>query len=314
MAALWLAGCTGPQSAVDPAGPVAGAIATLWWVLAAGATTILAAVMAAVLYATFRQPARRLPLPQIPFLIGAGLVFPTVALAALVVYGTAVGRLLTTGAEDPILIRVTGHRWWWEVHYPARADTPEVVTANELQLPVGVPVEIEVTSADVIHSFWIPRLGGKIDMIPGRVNRLRLLATEAGRFRGQCAEFCGIQHAHMGLVATAQPTAAFTEWLYARAAPAAVPAAELRVFVDRGCRQCHTVEGSDAVGAVAPVLTHFAARPTVGAATVANTPQALRAWLRDHGRSLKPGSLGPTTRDLDESDIGTIATLLERLR
>jgi cytochrome c oxidase subunit 2 len=313
-AAAWIAGCTGPQSAVAPGGPVADAIATLWWILAAGAAVILAAVTAAVLYAMFRRPERRLALPQIPFLIGAGLVFPTVTLAALVVYGTAVGRLITTPADDPVVVRVTGHRWWWEVHYPARDGTPEVVTANELHLPAGVPVELEVSSVDVIHSFWIPSLGGKIDMIPGRVNRLRVLAAEAGRFRGQCAEFCGVQHAHMGFVATAQSEAAFAEWLAARAAPAAVAALELRGFIERGCAECHTIAGSGALGAGGPVLTHFAARPTIGAATVGNTPEALRAWLRDHGRLLKPGSLGPATRELGDGDVETLAALLERLQ
>jgi cytochrome c oxidase subunit 2 len=313
-AAAWLAACTGPQSAVDPAGPVAGAIATMWWILAMGATWILAAVMAAVLYAMFRRPERRLALPEIPFLIGAGLVFPTVALAALVVYGTAVGRLITAPVDDPVVVRVTGHRWWWEVHYPARDGAPEVVTANELHLPSGVPVEIEVSSVDVIHSFWIPSLGGKIDMIPGRVNRLRVLAAEAGRFRGQCAEFCGVQHARMGFVATAHSQEAFAEWLEARAAPAAVPLPALRSFVDHGCGDCHTVAGSGAQGTRGPALTHFAARPTIGAATLVNTPATLRAWLRDHGRLLKPGSLGPVSRELDETDVETLAALLERLQ
>lgn len=311
---MWLAGCAGPQSAVDPGGPVAGAIATLWWILAVAGTAILAAVMAAVFYAMFRRHERRIPLPPTPFLIGAGLVFPTVALSALVVYGTAVGRLITTPADDPLVVRVIGHRWWWEVHYPERNGAPAVVTANELYLPVGMPVEIEVGSVDVIHSFWIPRLGGKVDMIPGRVNRVRLLAAEPGRFRAQCAEFCGVQHAHMGFVATAAAERAFAEWREARAAPADVAAAELRTFLERGCGQCHTVAGSDALGTDGPVLTHFAARPSIGAATAANTPEALRAWLRDHGRSLKPGSLGPEQRDLAESDVERIATLLESLR
>ena len=311
---LLLAGCAGEQSTLDPQGPVANDIAALWWMLCGGALGILILVMAAVSYAMFRRPDRRTDLPVVPFLIGAGLVIPTVVLTALLVYTTELGRRITAPAADPLRIEIVGHRWWWEIRYPADGDLPEVLTANELWLPLGVPVEFAVASADVIHSFWIPSLAGKVDMIPGRTNVLRLRADERGSFRAQCSEFCGMGHAHMGFRTTVDTQARFTAWRIARAAPAAIrtgPA--LALFVDRGCGECHTIAGTRADGVGAPTLTHLAARPTLGATAIRNTPRALRDWLADHGRTLKPGSLGPRPRDLEAADVEALATLLETL-
>lgn len=312
---LALGACAGEQSMLTARGPVAEAIATTWWVLFIGACVVLAIVMAAVFYAMFRDPEKRMVLPHIPFLIGAGLVFPIVVLTALLIYGTDVGRRITQAFDDPLVIEVTGHQWWWEVRYPATGDAPEVVTANELRLPVGVPVEFVIESADVVHSFWIPNLGGKVDMIPGRTNTLRLSAGEPGRFRAQCSEFCGAQHARMGFIAIAEPQADFDAWRQRRAAPASVaPGPGLTAFADSGCSGCHAIAGTDAQGRGGPVLTHLADRSTLGASAAANTPEALRAWLADHGRTLKPGSLGPPDRELDEAQIETLATFLEQLR
>lgn len=310
-----LSACTGVQSTLDPKGPVAASVATLWWLMFWGALLILLLVMAALCYAMFRDPDRRLRLPHIPFLIGAGLVFPTVGLTALLIYGTDVGRRITQAFDDPLVIHVTGHQWWWEVHYPAANGAPEVHTANELRLPVGVPVEFVIESADVVHSFWIPNLGGKVDMIPGRSNTLRLSVDRAGRFRAQCSEFCGAQHARMGLWVIAESPADFAEWRRDRAADATVISnAGFDSFMDRGCSDCHRVRGTAAQGATAPDLTHLAARPTVGAVTLPFSADTLRAWLVDHGLTLKPGSLGPDIRELDEADIAPIAEFLEGLR
>jgi cytochrome c oxidase subunit II len=309
---LGLPGCTGAQSTLDPHGPVAEAIANAWWVLFWGGLVIFALVMGVVLYAMFRRPEARPALPHLPFLIGGGLVFPIVVLTALLIYGTDVGRRITQPAENPLVIEVTGHQWWWEVRYPATEDAPEVLTANELRLPVGMPVQLTIESADVVHSFWIPNLGHKVDMIPGRTNILRLSASEAGRFRAQCSEFCGAQHARMGFIAIAEPPAEFAAWRERRAAATAVrdgPGMDL--FMERGCGNCHAIAGTAADGRAGPTLTHFADRPTLGAATAANTPGDLRAWLADHGATLKPGSLGPERRELEPDDIETIARLLE---
>jgi len=312
---LALTGCRGEQSMLDPRGPVAEAIATTWWVMFAGAVVVLAIVMTAVFYAMFRDPEKRLSLPHIPFLIGAGLVFPTVVLTALLIYGTDVGRRITQAFDAPLVIEVTGHQWWWEMRYPATGDAPEVVTANELRLPVGVPVEFVIESADVVHSLWIPNLGGKVDMIPGRTNTLRLSAGEPGRFRAQCAEFCGAQHARMGFIVIAEPQADFDAWRQRRAALATVaPGPGLRVFSDQGCSGCHAIAGTTAAGRGGPVLTHVADRPTLGGAAAANTPEALRAWLADHGHTLKAGNRGPVGAELDEAQIETLAVFLEQLQ
>jgi cytochrome c oxidase subunit II len=312
---LLLAACGGPQSALDPRGPVADAIATTWWVMFSGALGVLAVVMVALFYAMFRRPEARLRLPHIPFLIGAGLVFPTAVLTALLVYGTEVGRRIIQPADDPLVIEVIGHQWWWEVRYPAMADAPEVKTANELRLPVGVPVEFVIASADVIHSFWIPNLGGKVDMIPGRVNTLRLQAAQPGRFRGQCSEFCGAQHARMAFIAIAESQEEFDAWRVRRAGATAPPDGPgLEAFLERGCGDCHSIAGTPAEGRSGPTLTHLAHRPMLGAAAVANTPDSLRAWLADHGGTLKPGSHGPEPRELDNDAVETLARFLEQLR
>ena len=190
-----------------------------------------------------------------------------------------------------------------------------MVSANELRLPVGTPVEFVIRSADVVHSFWIPNLGGKVDMIPGRTNTLRLTAGEAGHFRAQCSEFCGAEHARMGFVAIAQPAAEFDAWRRARAAPAVVDDGPgLRAFMARGCSACHTIAGTAAQGSGGPVLTHLGDRPMLGASTVVNSPAALRLWLADHGRQMKPGSLGPGARVLDPVAVESIAVMLEGLR
>lgn len=307
--------CTGAQSTLDPQGPVAESITTLWWVLLAGAALIWVVVMATLGYAMFRSHHQRLHLPPVPFLIGAGLVFPTAGLTALLVYGTDVGRRITQTADDPLIIRVIGHQWWWEVQYPAANGVPGLVTANELRLPVGVAVEFVIESADVVHGFWIPNLGGKVDMIPGRSNTLRLSADRAGRFRAQCSEFCGAQHARMGLWVIAEPEADFAAWREDRASDAAMLSHPgLDRFMAHGCNECHTLRGTAAAGTGAPDLTHLAARPTVGAVNLPFAADTLRAWLADHGQTLKPGSLGPTPRDLDAADIDAIAAYLERLQ
>lgn len=309
-----LGGCGGQQSMLHPQGPVAESIATLWWVMFWGALVILLLVMAALWYAMFRSPQKRLQLRHLSFQVGAGLAFPIVALTVLLVYGTDVGRRITAAFDDPLVIHVIGHQWWWEVRYPAANDEPEVHTANELHLPVDVPVEFVITSADVVHSFWIPNLGGKVDMIPGRTNTLRLSASSAGRFRVQCSEFCGSQHARMGMWAIAETPADFARWRRDRAASATpVAGPGVTAFIERGCGDCHSVRGTAALGTTAPELSHLAARPTLGAMTLPFNAANLRAWLADHGHTVKPGSLGPQPRALDAADVEHIAGFLERL-
>jgi cytochrome c oxidase subunit 2 len=345
---LWA--CAGPQSALDPHGPAAEDIAGLWQVLLWGAVAIFVLVMGLLAYATFRDPGARPRVSQGAWLVGGGLLLPTTVLAALLVHGTLVGRELARPVPDALRIDVVGHRWWWSIRYAADGALPALEVANELRLPVGVPLRLHVTSADVIHSFWIPNLGGKIDMIPGRENLLRLQAAQPGRFRLQCAEFCGTGHAHMNLVAIAEPVAAFEAWRRARRHAAPPPdGPALRLFLERGCGHCHAIAGTAARGSSGPDLTQFARRATLTDAMQSNDaaqPDAvarpdvatspgnitrpddvaqprnvvsagdaarLRDWLTDHGRRQQPGG-SPVPIRLDAAEADLVASLLETPR
>jgi len=224
-----LSGCAGPQSILDPAGPSAQAIAAVWWWMLSGATLVLLAVVCIWLLAMWRN--RHVPgLPSDSeaarsghrWMVGGGIVLPVVVITALLVFGTSAGQHQLPlppawpGAAGPTRLRidVTGQQWWWSLHYPGSG----VRLRNELRLPVGRPVDIHVGSRDVIHSFWVPRLGGKLDAIPGRSGVMRLQADQPGMFRGQCAEFCGLNHAHMVMTVIAMPAAEFDAWLVAQSA------------------------------------------------------------------------------------------------
>lgn len=309
-----LAGCAGDFSALQPRGPVAAIIAEIWWVMFAAATAIFIAVLALVLYATLRAPDRRARIHPTALIVGGGLVFPSVVLAALLVYGTHAGQRMITPADEPLLIEVTARQWWWEVRYPESDGAPEVVTANELHLPVGDAVMVSLDSRDVIHSFWIPNLAGKVDVIPGRTNVLRLRADEAATFFGQCAEFCGAQHAHMKFTVVAQPRAEFDAWRASRARPAAPDEDGFRAFTAAGCHECHAVQGTRAGGTHGPDLTHVGARASLGAATVPNDGDALRRWLERHGHDVKPGNHGPDLDGIDPALADRVAAYLEALR
>lgn len=311
--ALALAACEGPQSTLDPQGPVAERIATTWWVMAIGALVVLVVVMALLFHAIWSGPAGRPRWRANVLLSVAGIAVPSLLLGALLVFGTGVGRSITQPDAGALRIEVIGHRWWWEVRYP-RADGSALLTANELWLPAGVPVEVVVTSADVIHSFWIPRLAGKMDMVPGSFNALRLLAIEPGQMRMQCAEFCGAQHAHMGMRVSVVTPPQFEAWLQQRSQPAVdLPQAAVSRFLALGCGECHRIDGSEAGGTSAPVLTHFASRPSIGGAAAAMDGVHLRRWLPDHGAAMKPGSRGPVMRQLAPADVEQLARLLEAL-
>lgn len=215
--ALLTAACRGPQSALQPHGPVAAEIAALWWVMAVGATVILALVMALLCYTLLRDQ-RRAPPRRLRWLIPAGgLFFPTLVLAALLVHGSRVGERFLPWRDDAALrIDVVGHQWWWEVLHRGEDGAAAVRMVNEVHIPAGRPVDLALTSSDVIHSFWAPGLAGKLDAIPGRVNVLRLLADAPGEYRGQCAEFCGLQHSHMAFRVIAHEPEAYARWLRAQ--------------------------------------------------------------------------------------------------
>lgn len=313
---MLLAGCQGPQSALDPAGPAAQAAAWLWWGMFAWFGLVLLLVVLLWLLALRRAPrhytpeqARRLGRRWI---IAGGVLLPGFSILVLLAFGIPLGlRMLPLPLDGPppLRIEVTGHQWWWAVRYPETG----VVTANQLILPVGRPVDVEVASADVIHAFWVPRLGGKLDMLPGRRATLRLQADRAGRYRGQCAEFCGAQHAHMALAVEALETPAFEAWQAARrtASPIAPEHAAAVEAFRPYCGECHRVAGvSD--GRRAPDLSDVGARPSLGAGTLAREEGAMRRWLREHQR-LKPHNGMPRHDHLPEASLDAIAAWLETL-
>jgi cytochrome c oxidase subunit 2 len=301
----------------EPRGPVARAIADLWWVmLALGAATF--AVFAVVLVAALRRgsPSTEEPSQARPsrLILLGGVVLPSVVLViVLALTVRTMERIPNVASEGTLRIEVVGHRWWWEIRYPQHG----IVTANEVHLPVGRPVEFRVTSADVIHSFWIPELGGKIDLIPEDVNTLVLQADEPGVHRSQCAEFCGLQHAKMRLLAIAEPAERFDQWLERERQPApparsAAASEGQQVFADAGCASCHTVRGTAADGTKGPDLTHIASRRTLASATVPNTAEQLTRWITDP-HDIKEGVQMPAT-PLDDRERRALIDYLEDLR
>lgn len=318
---LLLSGCEGGQSALQPAGGAARDIALLWWWMLGASVVILVAVVGLWLYAQFRHSsgipsetwdtAEGDPVVARRWLIGGGLVLPGAAIVALLAFGIPMGhRMLPLPlSEAPLRIEVTGHQWWWEVHYPEQG----ITTANQIHIPAGHPVDFHLNSADVIHAFWVPQLGGKLDMIPGRTNVLRLQADTPGRFRGQCAEFCGLQHARMRMTVEALPEEAFAQWVAARQAdearPVRAPDSPSAAVFDTHCSQCHSVTGDPASGG--PDLRHLHSRTLLGAGTLRHEDDGLERWLRDH-QQLKPGNRMPAHDDLDDDTLSALADWLRR--
>ena len=303
------------QSALNPAGPAAQDIVTLTTILTIGAGLILLAVMALVAYGGLRDAA---PVSTGLWVVGGGVMFPLVVLSALFLYSTRMTDALTGPVpSDALRVEVDGRQWWWEVRYSGPAGQ-SVVAANELHIPTGAAIEVSVTSPDVIHSFWVPSLGGKVDMVPGRANRLTLRADRAGVYRGQCAEYCGTQHAQMALLLVAETPEAFAAWLRAEAAPASPPSTPeatlgLEAFLANGCGACHAVRGTQALGRLGPDLTHLASRRTLAAGSLGNDARTIRAWLVA-GSALKPGNRMPSFAHLDAATLDAITAYLATLR
>lgn len=306
-------GCTRLGGLFEPASIEALRVARLFWVMAIGSGLIWLLVVAIALYASRSAPYK--PAQVRLFLFGGGVVFPLVVLSALLVYGL---RLLGSPPSQvtPLHVEVTGQQWWWRVAYP-REGSETVITANELRLPRGEPVTIALRSRDVIHSFWVPALGGKLDMIPGRDNRLVIQPTRLGVFRGACAEYCGRSHANMGLFVEVMEPDAFRAWLEAQARPAQPEATAQGqrgevLFTERGCALCHTVRGTPARGDVGPDLTHVASRHSIAAGLLPNTDAAMRRWIR-HADRLKPRTLMPS-QTIGDEDLDALVAYLGALR
>jgi cytochrome c oxidase subunit 2 len=311
--------CTGPQSALAPAGRAAARIADLFWWMTAGSAVIFVGFIGLAIYALYkRHPGDERRAGRL-LIIGGGVVFPTVVLAGLLAYGLAMlPPLVAPAPEGSLRVAVTGEQYWWRVRYLPAGDGAPIELANELVLPAGEPVQLILESSDVIHSFWVPSLAGKMDMIPGRTTRLVLEPTAPGVYRGACAELCGTSHAHMGFFVRVVERAAFDGWLAAQAAPAQPPAGDeatrgARLFLASGCGACHTVRGTRADGVIGPDLTHVGGRLSVGAGLLPPTRDGLAAFIA-RSETLKPAVHMPEFGMLAEADLAALAAYLEGLR
>jgi cytochrome c oxidase subunit 2 len=241
---------------------------------------------------------------------GVGLSLPV--LLAMAIWNFVITRAVADMPSPAALaIEVTGHRWWWEIRYRNAEPAKIITTANEIVIPTGVPIRFYVTSADVIHDFWVPKLGPKMDMVPGIWNQTWFQADVAGTYLGQCAEFCGLEHAKMGLRVRAVTPEQFAAWQTAAQAPATIALSEGHAVFARSCAACHTVRGTEAGGIVGPDLTHFADRTTLAAGILANTLDNRRRWLSETQR-LKPGALMPQV-PLSEQDLTAVVNYLGSL-
>ena len=295
---------------MQAAGEAARSIETIAWVLFIGGGLILAGVMLLLARSLKRESGSvnvRL------WVIGGGLVFPGAVLAALFAWTLPMTpSWKPVPAPGALVVRVTGHMWWWDVQYGDAG----VRTANEIRIPVGRPVFLALDSADVIHSFWVPQLAGKLDMVPGRLQHLQLTADRPGTYRGQCAEFCGEQHANMALHVVALPPAEFDAWLAAQAQPAlATPAQEAgrQAFLAQRCDACHAVRGVTGESRLGPDLTHVGTRLQLAAGTLPNTEAGRRQWIA-HVQRIKSGARMPSYERLGDETIAAISQWLGALR
>jgi cytochrome c oxidase subunit 2 len=303
-------GCSGIQSVLAPAGPQAAHIESLWWLMVWVSAAVLLLVMLATVYAVSHRRQERsldtepeaVPDPEAErkraIIVATPVGITIIALFGLQVASFTTDRTLASlPTENAVVIDVTGHQWWWEVQYVETTPSLRVTTANEIHIPVGRPVVLRLRSNDVIHSFWVPNLAGKKDLIPGHETTFSFKAERAGVFRGQCAEYCGYQHANMGFLVIAEPPEQFYAWLEKQRAIPPPPDDPIRqhgqeVFLASTCSLRHTIQGTPAAGKVAPDLTHVASRQTIAAATLPNTPGNRAGWIAD-SQGIKPGNHMP---------------------
>jgi cytochrome c oxidase subunit 2 len=314
-----LGGCAGVQSALAPSGVAAREIAALWWAMAVGAIIIYVIVLGAAFYAVRIRPERHGPLAEHVLILGGGVILPVVVLSALLTYSFSLGPSLQGPvASDALRVEVIGKQWWWEVRYLPAGNKEPVISANELRIPTGEPVEVLLESTDVIHSFWVPSLAGKTDMIPGRTNRLVLQADRPGVYRGQCAEYCGGPHALMAFYVIAEPPEDFAAWLEREAQPAQHPtdpflARGHKLFLDSGCGTCHAIRGTLADGRFGPDLTHVGGRHSLAAGILPNNRGTLAGWIAD-SQTIKPGNKMPSFNTFEGEALRALAAYLENLK
>jgi cytochrome c oxidase subunit 2 len=324
IAACLVVGCTAEvrQSAVHPAGPAAAEIAWLWWIMCGAFTAVFMLVLTLVWMALLRRAPSGTaettsregvapPFGRNGFVIAGGIILPVVVLVPLLILSLESSAELKQ-PQEALTIRVVGKMWWWEVSYPEQG----IVTANEIHIPAGEKVRLELESTDVVHSLWVPNLNGKRDLIPGITNEFWLQADEPGVYRGQCAEYCGLQHANMVLYVVAHPPDEFREWMEQRQPASSVPVDPVlsrgqQVFQSAGCATCHAVRGTAAAGKAGPDLTHFGSRRTI-AGIVPNNRGNLAGWIADP-HAIKPGIKMPRTY-LHADDLLVLTSYLESLK
>jgi cytochrome c oxidase subunit II len=314
-----------PLSYVQTFGTAGDPVTRLGWGLVVISVVVFVLVTLALLGGILR---RRPRVPEYELAVrrdagGMGWLYVGVSITIVVLAVCAVWTMLTLraiampGAADQMKLHVTGTQWWWRVQYQASDPSRAFTTANEIHIPVGQPVKVELSSEDVIHSFWVPQLSGKIDMIPGQTNELWLQASQPGTYRGQCGEFCGAQHAHMAMLVVAQAPEDFATWRDRQLRPAAAPAPGSpgengeRLFVGR-CGACHTVRGTEAGGILGPDLTHLMERSTVAAGALPNTPGNLAAWIANP-QTIKPGTRMPPP-SITPAELQQVVAYLQTLR
>jgi cytochrome c oxidase subunit 2 len=313
-----LPGCGGIQSSLAPAAEQSRQIAALWWGMAAGALAVWIGVVAMGLYYGRAHDAAPSRTRDRWLIVGSGVVFPVVVLTALLAYGlTMIPRLVARAPEGSLVVEVVGEQWWWRVRYP-QPDGTAIELANEIRLPVDEPVQFQLTSDDVIHSFWVPALAGKMDMIPGRTTYLAVHPTATGVFAGACAEYCGTAHGYMRLHVEVMPRPGFDAWLAQQARAASPPAPPdaargEQLLLASGCGACHRIRGTRAQGVIGPDLTHVGSRRGLAAATLPADRDAFQQWLAAPAR-LKPGVHMPGFAMLGTAELGALAAYLGSLQ
>ncbi len=322
---LLLPGCApNDQSVLHPAGPGAERIADLWWLMLVAASVVFLLV-GLMLYRAFTHgrprsepKARSYDPGAIKWVLAGGVALPTVVLVPLLIYTmyTLAWLAPPQSGTTPEVV-VTGWQWWWDVQYTGADPAGGLRTANEIHIPVGRPVRVQLRSRDVIHSFWVPALQGKLDLVPGQVNATWIQADTAGVYRGECAEYCGLQHTRMQFRVVALQPSEFDSWLKTQRAPA-TPVADsaLRagqsVFMASGCALCHAIRGTTARGSAGPDLTHLASRLTLAAGTLPNTKGHLAGWIANP-QAIKPGNLMPRI-PLEPEELRVLLAYLGSLR
>ena len=320
IAGVALAGCREGQSALSAHSLEAEAIASLSWVLFGGGATILFVVVAAICIAVLGPTTIRKYLAAPRMVLAGGVVLPAAVLSALLILNVALMHSAARPPSDPsgtMPIMISGEQWWWRVVYGGSAGA-KVESANEIRIPVGRDVVFTLRSADVIHSFWVPSLGGKVDMIPGRDTRLRVHATRPGVFRGPCAEYCGGAHALMALQVTAMPADEFGAWIAQEGSEAAPPRTDREregqaLFLSSGCGSCHAVRGTLAAGTIGPDLTHLASRRSIGADTLPLDRANLGRFIAE-GQKFKPGNKMPEFRIFSDAQQDVLISYLLGLK